>query len=302
MSDPATGLPPALPHWLRGAAAPEEAPPVAGRRMGGQRFAEKTVEAARAFLVDMLGGGPAGGELGGGWLARVDARWKLVGLFALVLLVGLVHQVPALLALQLLAAVLAASSGLAVGRFLRRVWLGLPLLTAVTVLPAATSWVTPGEPLLRLWGAAGAAPLRLGPVALPGALALTRPGVEGALLLLLRVGDSLAFALLLSWTTRWSELGRGLRALRVPGLLVTLLTMSQRYLVVLAGLVEELFLARRARPVAPPPAGVAGATRSARAGQRFVAAAATVLLLRSQQVAEEVYLAMKARGYGLRKG
>jgi len=277
-----------LPEWLtRPPAGPVPRP--AGRRVRRRSFLAATLAAVQAFLADALGNGPVEGGRDGGWLARADPRGKVTGVLLLLLAAALAREARTLLALHLLAVALALSTGLPVGRLLRRVWIGIPLLTAAIALPATLSWVRPGEPLLWLWRVGEE--VRLGPLALPGELAVTRQGVQGALVLVLRTGTSLGYLFLLTWTTRFSGICRGLRALGVPPLFVAILAMTHRYLVVLVQLLEELFTARRARPGAV--AGAAGA----RPAQAFVAGAIGVLLHRSEVLTREVHEAMVARGF-----
>lgn len=277
-----------VPRWLTGAPA-GALPCPCGRRGRRRSYLEATLDTARGFLADALGGGPVGGGWAAGWLGRVDPRAKVTGVMIFLVAAGLVREPRSLLGLHLVAVLLAASAGLPVGRYLRRTWIGIPLLTALVALPATLSWVRPGEPVVWIWR--GAADLAAGPFHLPGELAVTRQGLRAGLVLVLRTATSLSYVLLLTWTTRWNGICRGLRALGVPPLLVAILTMTHRYLVVLVQLVEELFTARRARPGAV--AGRAGV----RSGQAFVAGTVGVLLHRSEVLAGEVYEAMRARGF-----
>lgn len=132
-------------------------------------------------------------------------------------------------------------------------------------------------------------------------LALLEPFVLGvALLALLRPGGTLLFLsmltkatlclacmVLLTATTRFSDLLAVLWRARVPPLLVTTLALMHRYLFVLLEEVERMQRARRSRTFAT---GRASAWRGSAqvAGQLFV---------RTSERAERVYLAMCARGW-----
>ncbi len=264
-----------VPAWLT-EEAPSPTPKPCGRRGRRGGFLERTLEATGRFLGDLLGGA-AGGEQATGWLARLDGRTKLGGVALLLAGTSLATEARTLAFIHALILALAASTGLPVAHLLRRVWIGVPLITGLLALPAAVSWVTPGEPLWRLGGG----------------LALTRQGLEGCVLLVLRTATSLAAVLLLTWTTRWTEVWRGLRLLGVPPLFVAILAMAHRYLIVLVQLLDQMFLARRARPGA-----VRGGGREVmRRNRGFAVAAAGILLWRAQDVAEGVYDAMRARGF-----
>ena len=119
-------------------------------------------------------------------------------------------------------------------------------------------------------------------------LALFQPGGTAIFLATLaRSTLCLAALLLLSATTRFTDLLATLRRWRVPALLVTTLALLHRYLFVLAEESTRLRRARRSRTFAP---GRARAWRSAAgvAGQLFV---------RASERAERIWAAMCARGW-----
>jgi len=119
-------------------------------------------------------------------------------------------------------------------------------------------------------------------------LALLRPG--GTALFLSMLAKStlcLACMILLTATTRFSDLLAVLWRIRVPSLLVTTLALMHRYLFVL---LEEMGRMQRARRSRTFVAGRSSAWRNSAqvAGQLFV---------RTSERAERVYLAMCARGW-----
>lgn len=204
-----------------------------------------------------------------GLLQRVDPRVKLLVLgFALLVAASVHHWSTQLVLLACLAGLLVAS------RFamttLARLFLGLPLLTALVAAPALV--LVPGPPLLSL----------------PFGLAITSTGLASAVTILLRVTTSLAAATALVLTTRWADLLIALRALRVPLLFVLVVAMAYRYVFVLLDLLQDLLLARRSRLLSP--------TTSVEQ-RRWLANALGVLFQRSLGTSEQVYLAMTARGF-----
>jgi cobalt/nickel transport system permease protein len=119
-------------------------------------------------------------------------------------------------------------------------------------------------------------------------LALLRPGgVPLFLSMLTKSTLCLATMILLTATTRFSDLLAVLWRIRVPALLVTTLALMHRYLFVLVEEMERMQRARRSRTFV---AGRSSAWRSSAqvAGQLFV---------RASERAERVYLAMCARGW-----
>lgn len=119
-------------------------------------------------------------------------------------------------------------------------------------------------------------------------LALLRPGgVPLFLAMLTKSTLCLACMIVLTTTTRFSDLLAVLWRVRMPALLVTTLALMHRYLFVLLEELERLQRARRSRTFV---AGRVSAWRNSAqvAGQLFV---------RASERSERVYLAMCARGW-----
>lgn len=205
-----------------------------------------------------------------GLLQSLDPRVKIVGLLALLISVSVARNLWVIVGLYAVALALAAVSKLPLGSFLKRVWLVLPFFTGMIALPAL--FLTPGP---ALW-------------TLPFGLIVTRTGAISALFLLTRVGTSVSFALLLIWTTPWNTLLKALNVLRVPDGFILILAMTYRYIALLLGIVDDMFLSRKSRVVGK---------LSTADERRMLGASAGALLGRSLQLSTEVYLAMQSRGY-----
>ncbi len=108
-----------------------------------------------------------------------------------------------------------------------------------------------------------------------------------ALAMALRSTLCLATMILLTNTTRFSDLLLVLRSARVPALLLATIALMYRYLFVLIDEAERMQRARASRSLRP---GRAHAWRS-------LAALAGQLFLRSTERAERIYAAMCARGW-----
>jgi len=209
-----------------------------------------------------------------GLLQRLDPRVKIAALLGFVVVTSFAHRAPVLFGLYTLVMALAALSRLPFGLLLKRVWLTAPLFVGAVTLPATLNVVTPGPPLLVLW--------------LQPFLAVTKPGVAAAGLLTLRVGVALSFVILLTLTTRWHDLLRGLRILFVPKWFVAVLAMTYRYLAVLMQAASEMFVARKSRTV--------GRTTTAE-NRRFLGGAIGALFGKTLALTDEVHAAMLSRGW-----
>jgi cobalt/nickel transport system ATP-binding protein len=228
---------------------------------------EKNIAAAASAIQDALAHEQRARRRG--LLQGIDARIKLVVLFASILTASLTGRIEVLLALYAAATILAALSRLGLAYFTGRVWIFIPLFSGLIALPAL--FLTPGETIAAL-----------------GPFTITGEGAHTALLLILRVLASVSWTVLLILSTPWNTVLDALRAFRLPGFIATLLSMSYRYLLLLLRAASELFLARKSRILGPMPF---------KEELGFVSRSAGFLFLRSLSLAEGVQMAMMSRGY-----
>ncbi|MDH4226587.1 MAG: cobalt ECF transporter T component CbiQ [Deltaproteobacteria bacterium] len=257
-----------VPGWLTGKRPSYER----GKRLGAG-VVEANLKAAAAFLRSVFGAHSFAVRLG--LLQRVDARAKIAGLAAVTAAAGVVNEFEPLLAFLWLAVFLAWMSSLTLRAVARRVVVPA-LFTFIVALPVAFSFFTPGAELYSV-------------AFYPQELVVT---VDGALILsklVLRVFVMASFVALLLLTTKEEELFEGFGALPLPALFTSALFMAFRYVFVVARFMEDFSMARKARVVSRK--GFRGAAGWAGFG-------AALLFERSFATAEEVSMAMRARGFG----
>lgn len=247
-------------------------------------FIQKTLHGVIEFLRESVYSEEI--ALRPGILQTIDPRIKLLGIFLLLITVNLLRHLTLLWGIYLGILILAKSSKVPLKFILQRVWLVIPLFTGIMVLPALFNWVRPGDPLWILWKFSS--PLNFGPIHLPSELSITRQGFWGAFLLVSRVGISVTLAVLLTLTTRWNNLLRALRTFFVPRIFIVTLEMTYRYIFVLITILDDMFLARKARDTG----NSSGAEQ-----RRFIGSSIANLFGKSLQMSEEVYSSMTARGY-----
>jgi len=221
-----------------------------------------------------------------GLLQALDARVKLVTFLFILILISFLHDPRSLWGLYIVSLALAGLSRVPLGFFLKRVWLFVPLFSAAIVLPAVLNIVTPGDPvwvLLRLSG-----PRTWGPYSLPAEITITEQGLRGANLFLSRVAASVAFAILLTLTSKWSAIFSGLRSLFAPRIFVMTLSMTERYLFVFLRLIQDMYRARKSRTIHP---------FSPAAERHWTASRIGVTFKKSIDMSEDIHKAMLSRGF-----
>lgn len=271
-----------LPAWLGSAVGPAAAEP--GDRRVRLDFVGRTLVGTLEVVRRTLFAEEVARR--DGLLQRTAPSVKVLCFLALIVAAGLSRSLPPLALVYAGCLLLAVLGRLSVLSFLLRTWLAVSLFTGLVVLPGMTSLVTPGEPVVTLVRFGPDA--RLGPVELPAEVGITRQGLTGGLLVMLRAAASVSLATILTLTTGWFELLRGLGGLGLPPVAGMLLTLAYRYIFVLLTVVRDMYYAWQARFLG----------RSAgRSGRLLGAAAAYALFVRSEVLAREVHQAMLARGF-----
>ena len=269
-----------LPLWLQSNSPLEPCP----SKLKQSNFIQKTLQGIISILRESVYSEEI--ALRSGFLQAMDPRIKLLAVFSLLITVNLLRHLPLLWGVYLVILIFAALSKVPTRSLIQRVWLVIPLFTGIMVLPALFNWVRPGDPLWIIW--TFSTPPHLGPIHFPRELILTRQGFWGALLLISRVGVSVTLAVLLTLTTRWNNLLRALRTFFVPKIFIVTLEMTYRYIFVLITLLEDMFLARKARD---------SGHSSGAEQRRFVGSSIATLFGKSLKMSEDVYTSMIARGY-----
>jgi cobalt/nickel transport system permease protein len=131
--------------------------------------------------------------------------------------------------------------------------------------------------------------LTLGPIT----LTISGEGLRMFTTIALKSWISVQAALLLSFTTPFHDLVDGLRELRLPRIMVAIISFMYRYLAVLSDEATRMLRARAARSADPDGHGGGPILWRARVTGSMVGS----LFLRSYERSERIYAAMQARGF-----
>jgi cobalt/nickel transport system permease protein len=208
-----------------------------------------------------------------GFLQHCDPRAKLLAFIALVVTTGLSRNWLILAALYAVVLIAAAVSAIDMVSFVKRVWLGMGLFSGIVIIPSI--FFIGSHELFHI-------PLGF------FNLVVHRDGLIAAGIFVLRVCASVSLAILLILTTKWADILKSLRVLRVPSIFVLVLAMTYRYIFLVLHTANGMFLARKSRIVAKT---------SGKEQRWWVVSSIGVLMSRSFRMSEEVYQAMLARGF-----
>lgn len=208
-----------------------------------------------------------------GLLQLIDPRVKILTLLFYIVFAS---AVPSIFVKVMIAAVglfFAVMSKLRISDFLRRVWCYLPPILLILTLPAATNLFSPGSPLMYLFSRN---------------FYFTLNGIKSALMVSLTCGISLTFVYLIFTTTRAAQIEKALRALKLPDIFVSILSMAYRYIFVLAFEALEVIEARFLRTVGKV---------KIKKDRQFVSHGIASVFLKTKKLSSDVYDAMCCRGF-----
>jgi cobalt ECF transporter T component CbiQ len=221
-----------------------------------------------------------------GLLQRVDPRLKVVFLFFFLVLVSLKRSIAPQAGIFFIILLLAVVSRLDCIPFYRRIcWLGL-LFGVVVPLPSLLNLFSDGHlvmPLIHLhqdhyfWI-----------YHLPATIGVTSEGLQGMVMLTLRVSNSIALSMLILHTTSFPDLIKALRVFRVPDSFIVVITLSYKYVFSFTRIVTDMHLAKKSRLLGPMDAGQS---------RKWAAERIAALFNRSQARCEEIFKAMISRGF-----
>jgi cobalt/nickel transport system permease protein len=206
-----------------------------------------------------------------GLLQQLDPRVRLLGMLALVVAVILCRRWDVIAALFALAVVIAIASRVSIPLLATRVWLLVLFFTGSIAVPAL--FTTPGRPIITF-------PVQT--------FAISAEGLRTAILLVLRVETAVTFTSILVLCTPWVRLLRALRSFHLPVEVVSMLAMTHRYVFLLIETANQMFESRQSRTVGRLP----GPEQ-----RKMTARTAGVLLNKSIDMSQEIYLSMLSRGY-----
>ena len=208
-------------------------------------------------------------------MQSLDPRVKTATILIFILTILFTKSITACLALYIFSLALAVLSRIGIGYFLKRTWIFIPIFSLAIAIPSLFAVFTPGDPIssFKIFGLDAV---------------VTRQGFYGAVLFVSRFISSVSFMVLLSITTKHSELLKVLRIFGIPQVFVMVLGMCYRYIYLFIEVIENRYLAIKSR---------VWRKIHYKKGQHMVAWNMASLWQRSYQLNETVYSAMLSRGY-----
>ena len=220
-------------------------------------FIERTLLSALAFFKESIFAQEF--ALKKGFLQGLDPRIKTLSFLFFLLAILFTKNISVVIVLYLFCLLLAMLSKISLPYFLKRTLVFIPIFSLFISLPA----------VLR-------------------ALILGGRGFFNVAIFLARITASVSFVILLSLTTKHTELLRVLRIFKVPQIFIMTLSMCYRYIYLLVEIMEQNFLAVKSR---------IGGRIHLKKGQHIAAFKIASLWQSSAHLNKDAYDAMLSRGY-----
>lgn len=235
-----------------------------------KNFVEKTIGDIQTVFADLFYSEEMARRKG--LFQRLDPRVKMFSVLSLITAVNFCKTIPALILMIGYVMILAVGSRVPLARYLWRVSVVSVIFTGTIALPSIFNIVRPGEPFWLI----------------TEHLYITKPGLSGAGMLILRSFGSVSLIYLWTATTPWAEILKSLSVLKIPAPFVATLEMAHRYIFLGLEVAANLFTARKSRSLGKS---------AGKDDRRFVAGIMGHLFIRTTMLGEEVYQAMLSRGY-----
>jgi cobalt/nickel transport system permease protein len=232
-----------------------------------------------------------------GVFQKIDPRIKIFFLVFFIVIVSLKRDLPSELYVSIFIFVLVLLSRLKVVIFYRRVLLFGFIFGFLIALPSALNLMTEGEMILPI--ATLSRPYDFWIYHVPATIGITKGGMLGVAMLTMRVINSLSLSFLVLYTTPFPDMVRALKILKVPDPFLIIISLCYKYIFIFSRIVEDMYLAKRARMLRED--------NNKKAGE-WIAGRLALVFRKTQLRSEEVFRAMLGRGfsdtiklYGFRK-
>ncbi|MFN3739768.1 MAG: energy-coupling factor transporter transmembrane component T family protein, partial [Thermodesulfovibrionales bacterium] len=220
-------------------------------------------------------------------LRRLTPGIKIAFTFSIIFLAGITNKVSLLLILSMFLFCLSLTGRLNLSGLYRRVFVITFFFGALLSLPGAINLFVEGNLVLRLMKLSRSYDFWI--YHIPEEIGFTAQGIERMALLTMRVFNSVTAVFILLRTTSFEEIMLTLKKLKIPWPFLMILMLSYRYILIFAKVVEDFYLAKRARFI-----GRLDSTMV----QNWISGRIYFLFKKTMVLGEEITLAMKARATG----
>lgn len=220
-----------------------------------------------------------------GFFQKIDARIKILFLLFFILIVSLKRNLLPEVGIGVFIFFLVVLSRLDIKEFYKKVFFLSFFFGFLVTLPSALNIITKGEIILPVMQLAEERTFWI--YHFPQEIGFTKEGIINAILLTLRVANSLALSFLVLSTTSFSEIIKALKILHIPDSFLMIIALTYKYIFLFSQTVRTMHLAKKSRLIS----GVGN-----RQVRNWMVGRIALIFNKTRQQGEDMYKAMLSRG------
>jgi cobalt/nickel transport system permease protein len=219
-------------------------------------------------------------------LTLISAQSMLIFFLTYIVCITLTHRISGQLFFSGFFLILILLSPVKLLSLYRNVFMLSFLFGFLVMVPAALNIFTPGKmlfPIIRFQSAKSFLIYHI-----PAEIGITDKGIMIVARMFMKVFNSLTLTFLILRSTTFYRLIKALRIFRVPAIFILIITLSYKFIFIMAHTIEEMYLAMRSRWIG---------NRDQRETRKIIAGRMGFLFRKSWMRYEEIYKAMVSRGF-----
>lgn len=219
-------------------------------------------------------------------IQKINPHIKFISLIYMAVVISVVNSITSQLLLTSLIFSFYLIARLKVFEVYRKIFLLAFIFGFLVVFPASLNVITPGEIIVNL--ISFGKPSHFLIYNIPSEIGFTVNGIQVVSLVFLRVLNSVAFALLVVYTTPFPSFIKSFKIVGVPDTFLMIISLAYKYIFILSRTIEETYFAMKSR--------VSGNINSSSL-RKLISGRVFFIFKKSMILYESTYFAMVSRGY-----
>jgi cobalt/nickel transport system permease protein len=219
-------------------------------------------------------------------IRNISPKVKLISLIYMAIVISVVNKPAAQITITAFIFFLYIIAGLKLFDVYRKILSLAFVFGLLVVLPATLNIITPGKIIFNI--ITFNKPSHFLIYSIPQNIGITTNGIQVVSLVFLRVLNSVAFALLVVFTTPFPAFIKSFKIIAVPDTFLMILSLAYKYIFILSRTIEETYLAFKSR--------LSGNIKNSNI-RRLIGGRIFFIFKRSMIIYQDTYHAMVSRGY-----
>lgn len=220
------------------------------------------------------------------FIYRINPYIKFISLLYMAVVLSITTSIKGQLIATAFIVCLYFLSGMKVFNVYKKILTAALVFGFIVALPASLNVITKGKIILPLVNFRESSHFWV--YNIPKTIGVTETGVQVVSLIFLRILNTVAFTLLIVFTTPLASLIKSFKVIAVPDTFLLIITLAYKYIFILSRTIEETYLSLKSR--------LAGSIKNKNIHD-IIGSRVFFIFKRSRRVYENTWLAMSSRGY-----